>query len=63
MISSQIIPQGKVRILNKKRVVVWFTGLPCSGKTTLSEQLSLLLRENNMPVYIIDGDQIRKGLN
>ena len=50
-------------ISNKEAVVVWFTGLPCSGKSTLSEKLSLLLRENYMPVYIIDGDQIRKGLN
>ena len=29
----------------------------------MSENLSLLLRENNTPVYVIDGDQIRKGLS
>jgi len=60
---SQISQEGKGNTLNNKGVVVWFTGLPCSGKTTLSEKLGLLLRENNMPAYIIDGDEIRKGVN
>ena len=63
MIMSQISQEGKGNTLNNKGVVVWFTGLPCSGKTTLSEKLGLLLRENNMPAYIIDGDEIRKGVN
>ena len=58
MIMSQISQEGKGNTLNNKGVVVWFTGLPCSGKTTLSEKLGLLLRENNMPAYIIDGDEI-----
>ena len=37
--------------------VIWLTGLPCSGKTTLANQVQLRLGG-----HILDGDEIRKGL-
>ena len=43
--------------------VVWFTGLPCSGKTTLAYKLRSNLLEHNFLVVILDGDQIRKTLS
>ncbi len=40
--------------------VVWFTGLPCSGKTTLAEELGKRITGRYM--RILDGDELRKGL-
>jgi adenylylsulfate kinase len=47
----------------QKGTVIWITGLPCSGKTTISNKLNSLLSQKNLFAYTLDGDQIRKGLN
>ena len=44
-------------------MVIWLTGLPCSGKTTISTELQSLLLEKSLLAHTLDGDQIRKGLN
>lgn len=62
MVANQITQKNRVH-LNHKGAVMWITGLPCSGKTTLSEKLRLSLCHKNILTYIIDGDQIRKGLS
>ena len=41
---------------------VWFTGLPCSGKTTLSRRLYQFLKQWNAQVHLMDGDAIRAQL-
>lgn len=43
-------------------VVVWLTGLPASGKTTLARRAAAALRERGRPVAILDGDEIRASL-
>jgi len=48
---------------NKKGLVIWFTGLPCSGKTTVSEELAKYFRENKLKVQILDGDVLRKTIS
>ena len=45
-----------------KGVTVWFTGLPCSGKTTIADKLETILRERGKKVERLDGDIVRKGL-
>ena len=62
MVANQITQKNRVH-LNHKGAVMWITGLPCSGKTTLSEKLRLSLCHKNILTYVIDGDQIRKGLS
>lgn len=43
--------------------VVWFTGLSGSGKSTLANALDQLLFEKNIHTYVLDGDNIRLGIN
>lgn len=42
---------------------VWFTGLSGSGKSTVAFALERLLVEQGRPAYVLDGDNIRHGLN
>ncbi len=39
--------------------VVWFTGLPCSGKTTIAKKLMEILQEKGKDVELLDGDTVR----
>jgi adenylylsulfate kinase len=42
---------------------IWFTGLPSSGKSTLAVALEEVLFERGFHTYILDGDNVRHGLN
>lgn len=42
--------------------VIWITGLPGSGKTTISTSLCRLLRERAIPVVLLDGDDFREAM-
>lgn len=42
---------------------IWLTGIPASGKTTLSILLKDYLQKKNIPVIILDGDEIRKTVS
>ena len=44
-------------------VVVWLTGLSGSGKSTLARALEVNLFNRHMQVYVLDGDNVRHGLN
>ena len=43
--------------------VVWFTGLSGSGKSTLANALEVELHARGLRTYILDGDNVRQGLN
>lgn len=43
--------------------VLWFTGLSGSGKSTIANALSSFLYEQRIAEYVLDGDNIRHGLN
>jgi len=53
----------KEKFLNQKAIVIWLTGLSGAGKTTLSEHLSKALFEKGFFTQLLDGDQIRNGIN
>ena len=45
-----------------KGFTVWFTGLPCSGKSTVADVLAKRLREIHLKVERLDGDIVREHL-
>ena len=48
--------------MRRQGFTVWFTGLPSSGKTTLSSLLRDQLEELGLPVQVLDGDEMRQRL-
>jgi adenylylsulfate kinase len=55
--------EDKEKRLKQKAVVVWFAGLSGAGKTTLAKKLEEELFTRNYMVQILDGDNIRSGIN
>jgi bifunctional enzyme CysN/CysC len=49
--------------IGHRGMVVWLTGLSGSGKSTLARALETNLFNRHMQVYVLDGDNIRHGLN
>jgi adenylylsulfate kinase len=43
--------------------VVWLTGLPCSGKTTIARGLERELRDRGLKIEVLDGDEVRTNLS
>ncbi|MGB6019956.1 MAG: adenylyl-sulfate kinase, partial [Sulfurimonadaceae bacterium] len=48
---------------NQKPCILWFTGLSGSGKSTIANAVESRLVELNKHTYLLDGDNIRMGLN
>jgi len=49
------------RLSNDKGFVLWFTGLPCSGKSTIADEIAIELKKRGIKVERLDGDIVRKG--
>jgi adenylylsulfate kinase len=60
---SALSKLDRERLLNQKGVVIWFTGLPSSGKSTLAHAVEEELYTRGHLSYVLDGDNIRHGLN
>jgi len=60
---GKITKEDRVKLLNQKGVTIWLTGLSGSGKSTIAVELEHALIENRHQAYILDGDNIRHGLN
>lgn len=48
--------------MEQKGFCLWFTGLPCSGKTTVADAVAEILKNRSMNVERLDGDIVRKSL-
>jgi len=59
----KISRQDREKLLNQKGVVLWFTGLSGSGKSTVANEVAYKLHEMGKLTYVLDGDNIRQGLN
>src|SRR5215213_7467935 len=49
--------------LGASGATVWFTGLPSSGKSTVAAAVEARLLAAGRPAYVLDGDNLRHGLN
>jgi bifunctional enzyme CysN/CysC len=71
IITSQNVTCENMEISAQKRTarnghkggILWFTGLSGSGKSTLAKELQLQLFTRGYQVYVLDGDNVRQGLN
>tara|TARA_Y100000588_G_C14128586_1_gene870502 strand:+ start:30 stop:626 length:597 start_codon:yes stop_codon:yes gene_type:complete len=59
----QIQSEDRKDLMGHKGMVIWFVGLSGSGKSTLASVLERRLYEQGKHTYILDGDNIRSGLN
>lgn len=55
--------EDRERLNGHRGKVLWFTGLSGSGKSTLANALEVELHQQGRRTYILDGDNIRQGLN
>jgi adenylylsulfate kinase len=60
---SAVTPADRERLLGQKGCVLWFTGLSGSGKSTLAQAVERALIDQGHLAYILDGDNVRHGLN
>lgn len=60
---SKISPEQRKSQLLQEPHLIWFTGLSGSGKSTLALRLEHYLFHQGYKVYLLDGDNMRNGLN
>ena len=62
-IKTKVSADERQRLMNQRPKLIWFTGLSGSGKSTLAVQLEAALHAKGFKTYLLDGDNIRSGLN
>jgi len=61
--NHSITKEDRVKLHGYKPLLIWFTGYSGSGKSTLANALEVYLHNQGIPTYLLDGDNIRTGLN
>ncbi len=61
--SGHVLPAERQRLLNQRPLTIWLTGLSAAGKSTLAFGLERVLIEAGHSCYVLDGDNVRHGLN
>ena len=59
----KVSKEEREALLKQKGVVLWFTGLSGSGKSTIANEVAYKLHQMGKLTYVLDGDNIRHGLN
>jgi adenylylsulfate kinase len=62
-IQTKVSQAQRQELLKQKAKLIWFTGLSGSGKSTLAVQLEAVLHAKGFKTYLLDGDNIRAGIN
>ncbi|MDB9975105.1 adenylyl-sulfate kinase [Candidatus Thioglobus sp.] len=60
---ASVTRQRRNKLNNHRSVVLWFTGLSGSGKSTLAHTLEEKLYQKGCRTFVLDGDNVRHGLN
>src|SRR5207248_9506045 len=55
--------RARSALMHQKARCIWFTGLPASGKSTIANLLEKRLHAAGRHTYLLDGDNVRHGLN
>jgi bifunctional enzyme CysN/CysC len=55
--------QARARLKHQRPCIVWFTGLSASGKSTIAKLVEAQLHSEGHHTYMLDGDNVRHGLN
>lgn len=61
--SFSVLRQHRSELKKHSPFLIWFTGLSGSGKSTIANALEKALFEKGIHTYLLDGDNVRKGLN
>ncbi|MGN1205668.1 MAG: adenylyl-sulfate kinase [Eubacterium sp.] len=61
--ANKVSYEDRCKVLGQQGKVIWFTGLSGSGKSTIAVELEKMLNEAGKAVYLLDGDNIRCGIN
>ena len=61
--SYSVNRDSRKKLKQHKSILLWFTGLSGSGKSTIANCVEQELQKNSIHTYTLDGDNIRKGLN
>ncbi len=61
--AATITKADRQRLNENKSAILWYTGLSGSGKSTLANKVEEKLFEMGLHTYVLDGDNIRMGLN
>jgi adenylylsulfate kinase len=59
----KVTRQDREKLLRQNGVVIWCTGLSGSGKSTVANEVANKLHSRGHLTYVLDGDNIRHGLN
>jgi len=57
-----VFRKDREKLNSHRSVILWFTGLSGSGKSTLAHAVENHLHQNGFRTYVLDGDNIRRGL-
>lgn len=60
---GRVSREDREALLHQRGAVLWFTGLSGSGKSTVAHTLEHALNEQRQLAYVLDGDNVRHGLN
>lgn len=60
---GKVAPADRARLMRQEAATIWLTGLSGSGKSTLAFELEHALVQQGYPAYVLDGDNVRHGLN
>jgi adenylylsulfate kinase len=61
--SPKITQKDRLKRLNQRPCIIWFTGLSASGKSTIANAVEQHLFQRGHMTYLLDGDNLRHGLS
>ncbi len=61
--NNKVSHEDRCQVMGQPGMVLWFTGLSGSGKSTIAVEVEKELHKLGKKVYLLDGDNIRTGIN